>query len=107
MENVVYNHLVFKGYKVLVGTLGTKEIDFVAEKDGEKLYLQVALSLNDEATLAREFGNLKQIKANYGPERPGDGRHSKASIAKLEKFCGYSPKFKFKEGLEIVYGWYV
>lgn len=65
MENAVYNHLVFKGYKVLVGTLGTKEIDFVAEKDGEKLYLQVALSLNDEATLAREFGNLKQIKDNY------------------------------------------
>ncbi len=65
MENVVYNHLVFKGYKVLVGTLGKKEIDFVAEKDGEKLYLQVALSLNDEATLAREFGNLKQIKDNY------------------------------------------
>lgn len=65
MENVVYNHLVFKGYKVLVGTLGKKEIDFVAEKDGEKLYLQVALSLNDEATLARKFGNLKQIKDNY------------------------------------------
>ena len=65
MENVVYNHLVFKGYKVLVGTLGTKEIDFVAEKGGEKLYLQVALSLNEEATLAREFGNLKQIKDNY------------------------------------------
>jgi uncharacterized protein len=65
MENVVYNHLVFKGYKVLVGTLGTKEIDFVAEKDGEKIYLQVALSLNDDATLEREFGNLKQIKDNY------------------------------------------
>jgi predicted AAA+ superfamily ATPase len=65
MENVVYNHLVFKGYKVLVGTIGTKEIDFVAEKDGEKMYLQVALSLNDEATLEREFGNLKQIKDNY------------------------------------------
>ena len=65
MENVVYNHLVFKGYKVLVGTIGTKEIDFVAEKDGEKIYLQVALSLNDDATLEREFGNLKQIKDNY------------------------------------------
>jgi predicted AAA+ superfamily ATPase len=65
MENVVYNHLVFKGYKVLVGTIGTKEIDFVAEKDGEKMYLQVALSLNDEATLEREFGNLQKIKDNY------------------------------------------
>lgn len=65
MENVVYNHLVFKGYKVLVGALGTKEIDFVAEKEGEKIYLQVALSINDDKTLAREFGNLKQIKDNY------------------------------------------
>ena len=65
MENLVYNHLVFKGYKVLVGTLGTKEIDFIAEKEGEKIYLQVALSINDDKTLAREFGNLKQIKDNY------------------------------------------
>ena len=64
MENLVYNHLVFKGYKVLVGTLGTKEIDFIAEKEGEKIYLQVALSINDDKTLAREFGNLKQIKDN-------------------------------------------
>lgn len=65
MENLVYNHLVFKGYKVLVGTLGTKEIDFIAEKEGEKIYLQIALSINDDKTLAREFGNLKQIKDNY------------------------------------------
>jgi predicted AAA+ superfamily ATPase len=65
MENLVYNHLVFKGYKVLVGTLGTKEIDFIAEKEGEKIYLQVALGINDEATIAREFGNLKHIKDNY------------------------------------------
>jgi len=65
MENAVYNHLVFKGYKVQVGVLGDKEIDFLASKDGEKMYIQVALNINDSATLQREFGNLQQIKDNY------------------------------------------
>ncbi len=65
MENIVYNHLVFKGYKVHVGALGNKEVDFIAEKEGEKMYLQVALSINDPSTLEREFGNLQQIKDNY------------------------------------------
>lgn len=65
MENAVYNHLVFKGYKVRVGVLGNNEIDFVAEKDGEKKYIQVALTINDPVTLEREFGNLKKIDDNY------------------------------------------
>ena len=65
MENVVYNHLRFKGYKVQVGILGNKEVDFIAEKEGEKLYVQVALSINDPNTLEREFGNLKNIPDNY------------------------------------------
>lgn len=65
MENCVYNHLVFKGYKVRVGKLGNREIDFIAEKDGEKLYVQVALSISDASTMKRELGNLQQIKDNY------------------------------------------
>ena len=65
MENAVYNHLVFKGYKIQVGILGSKEIDFIAEKKGEKKYIQVALSINDPKTLEREFGNLKNIRDNY------------------------------------------
>jgi len=65
MENIVYNHLVFKGYKVQVGALGNKEVDFIAEKQGEKMYIQVALSINNPSTLDREFGNLQQIKDNY------------------------------------------
>ena len=65
MENVVHNHLVFKGYKVKVGILSLSEIDFIGEKDGEKIYIQVALSINDPKTLSREFGNLKNIKDNY------------------------------------------
>lgn len=65
MENVVFNHLIYKGYSIQVGMLGHKEIDFVAEKDGEKLYIQVALSINDTKTLEREYGNLKEIRDNY------------------------------------------
>jgi len=65
MENVVYNHLLFKGYKVKVGVMGTAEIDFICEKDGEKHYIQVALSINETQTIAREFGNLQKIDDNY------------------------------------------
>ncbi|MEB2786976.1 hypothetical protein [Algoriphagus persicinus] len=65
MENAVYNHLVFKGYQVRVGVLGNNEVDFAAEKEGEKKYFQVALTINDPATLEREFGNLKKIGDNY------------------------------------------
>lgn len=65
MENAVYNHLVFRGYKVRVGVLGNNEVDFVAEKEGEKVYFQVALTINDSNTMEREFGNLKKIADNY------------------------------------------
>ncbi|MCX6188600.1 MAG: ATP-binding protein [Bacteroidetes bacterium] len=65
LENVVYNHLLFQGYKVQVGILGAFEIDFICEKDGEKKYIQVALSLNEMQTMEREFGNLKKIQDNY------------------------------------------
>lgn len=65
LENVVYNHLLFKGFKVSVGILNVSEIDFIAEKEGEKHYFQVALTINDTKTLEREFGNLKKINDNY------------------------------------------
>ncbi len=65
MENSVYNHLLFNGYKVQVGVIGAAEIDFIGEKDGEKLYVQVALTINDTTTMEREFGNLKSIPDSY------------------------------------------
>lgn len=65
LENAVCNHLLVLGYRIEVGALNELEIDFVAEKNGEKLYIQVALSLMEEKTLGREFGNLKKIKDNY------------------------------------------
>tara|TARA_R110002072_G_scaffold15247_6_gene61440 strand:+ start:504 stop:1715 length:1212 start_codon:yes stop_codon:yes gene_type:complete len=65
IENIVYNHLVYKGYNVKVGILNSYEIDFIAQKSGEKAYFQVALSITDQKTIEREFGNLKKIKDNY------------------------------------------
>lgn len=65
IENAVYNHLLFKGYKVFVGKVQNTEIDFVAEKNGETVYLQVAYLLKDESTINREFGNLMKIKDNF------------------------------------------
>jgi predicted AAA+ superfamily ATPase len=65
IENVVYKHLLYRGYEVRIGQLGTSEIDFVAKRKGETLYVQVCYLLHDEATIEREFGNLMKIKDNY------------------------------------------
>lgn len=65
MENAVYNHLLTEGYTVDVGILKEYEIDFIAEKNGERRYIQVALTLLEEKTMEREFGNLQKIQDNY------------------------------------------
>lgn len=65
MENVICNHLLLSGYRVDVGVSGAHEIDFVAQKGGERVYIQVALTLLEEKTIEREFGNLQKIKDNY------------------------------------------
>ena len=65
LENIVALELLRRGYKVCVGRVGTREIDFVAEKQGNKLYLQVCYLLTGEATVQREFGSLLEIRDNY------------------------------------------
>ena len=65
LENLVYNHLLYKGYDIKVGYYGDKEIDFIGEKNGEKLYIQVALKIDSDKTAEREFGNLLKIQDNY------------------------------------------
>jgi predicted AAA+ superfamily ATPase len=65
LENMVYLHLRIAGYKVFVGYDGDKEIDFIAEKMGEKIYVQVAYLLTNPETMDREFGNLLNISDNY------------------------------------------
>jgi predicted AAA+ superfamily ATPase len=65
MENAVYLHLKHLGYKLSVGVLPGGEIDFVAEKKGKILYIQVTYLLADASTIEREFGNLMKIQNNY------------------------------------------
>lgn len=65
LENVVFNHLLYRGYSVRIGNLGSQEIDFIGERDHERVYIQVALRIDDEETAKREFGNLMKIKDNY------------------------------------------
>ena len=65
LENLVYHHLRVCGWQVTTGRLDRREIDFVATRQGETLYVQVAYLLADEATHAREFGNLLAIPDNY------------------------------------------
>lgn len=61
-ENAVYFQLLFKGWRVHVGKLYGKEIDFVAIKDGERVYVQVTENMMDEPTKERELAPLKSIK---------------------------------------------
>ena len=65
LENIVLLDLKSKGYKVFVGKLDTKEIDFIAEKGNEKLYVQVCYLLAEQTTIDREFGVLKEIRDQY------------------------------------------
>lgn len=65
LENIVFLHLKVSGYKVNVGKLNDKEIDFVCEKNNKKLYIQVAYLIPNKKTMEREFGNLLTINDNY------------------------------------------
>ena len=64
LENLVFNHLNTLGYSIRVGQLDKKEIDFVCEKGGERIYIQVAYTITEE-NKDREFGNLLKIPDNY------------------------------------------
>ena len=64
-ENLVYHHLISNGYDVKVGILWEREIDFIAEKAWEKMYVQVAYILSSKQVIEREFWNLLSIKDNY------------------------------------------
>ena len=65
LENLVYHHLRSKQFDVFIGKQGDREIDFVAERNGEKYYIQVAYLIPDEKTHEREFGNLLKIGDNF------------------------------------------
>ena len=65
LENIVYLELCRRGYRVHVGVLDGTEIDFVAERHDQRIYVQVAYLLAEDATVQREFGNLEKIPDNF------------------------------------------
>ena len=65
LENIVYMELLRRGWKITVGKVGDREIDFAAEKQGEKLYVQVAYLLASPETVEREFGVYDRVRDNF------------------------------------------
>lgn len=65
MENAVWLHLKTQEFKVTVGELRAGEIDFVASRGAQRIYIQVTCIMRPEETERREFGNLMAINDNY------------------------------------------
>lgn len=65
LENIVYLELKRRGYDVYVGKMGSAEIDFVAQKQNDKLYVQVTQEIASDKTEMREYNRLLDIKDNY------------------------------------------
>lgn len=65
LENIVYLELLRRGYVVTVGKVGDKEVDFICESQGNRLYIQVAYLLASEETIQQEFGVYERVRDNY------------------------------------------
>lgn len=65
LENIVFLELKRRGYKVYIGKVDTREIDFIAEKKNEKIYIQVAYKLESPETVEREYAPLLSVEDHY------------------------------------------
>ena len=65
LENIIFNELISRGYTVNIGNTDNGEVDFIAIKFKEKIYVQVTYYLNDDKVVKREFGAYNQIEDNY------------------------------------------
>ena len=65
LENIVYFELIRRGYDVAVGKVDSKEVDFIATKADDKIYVQVTETMTSEDVRTRELYPLQKIKDNY------------------------------------------
>jgi predicted AAA+ superfamily ATPase len=65
LENIVAEELIARGYRINIGVLRNAEIDFVAEKDNSRIYIQVAYTIDSDATLDREISSFNTIDDHY------------------------------------------
>ena len=65
LENIVYLELISRDYAVYIGKSGEKEIDFIAEKNGERIYIQVSRAILSDETRDREFSPLLAVRDHY------------------------------------------
>ncbi len=65
LENIVYFELLRRGYRVMIGKVGTTEVDFVAELQGTYTYYQVTADMTAQETFDREIRPLTHIRDNY------------------------------------------
>lgn len=64
-KNIIFNEIRRRGYNAYVGKLGEREVDFIAENAGEKVYIQVAYSVASKETMSREVNSLLEIRDAY------------------------------------------
>ena len=89
LENIIFLEMRRRGYEVYIGKLGSKEIDFVAEKRGERVYVQACVTIPEDST--RETDNLLEIPDNYPKyvvtlDRLATGNENGIRIVHLEDF---------------------
>ncbi len=84
LGNFLLLDLLIKGYQVSIGKIDNKEIDFIRDKNNERLYLQVTVSLADENVKNRKYGNLLKVEDNYRKTVVMDYEHNVESYKGIE-----------------------
>jgi uncharacterized protein len=65
LENIVYLELLRRDYKVSIGKIGDKEVDFICDRRGERIYIQVTYLMSNQNIIDREFSSLENIQDNH------------------------------------------